>query len=304
MTRVLADVLKREGITVEENVPTAPLCTIRIGGVAALLLTPACKNELITAVRILRAQQYPFALIGRGSNVLFADGYLSVALIRTTHLDAFRFTEKGVLADAGVSLISLAGAAARRGFADLAFASGIPGTLGGALFMNAGAYGDCIANSVISVTAYDPEKDKIKTFFKGELNYSYRKSVFQQNNCIILSAELALDDVGEPAQILARMRAQNAHRRATQPLEYPSAGSVFCRPTSDLPISAMLDEIGCKGMRVGDAAVSEKHAGFIVNRGEASAKDVMTLIERLQNKLEKERGIRPQTELRLVPRET
>ncbi len=303
MTRSLADVLKNEGITVRENVQTAPLSTIRIGGTAAFLVEPSCKNELITAIRILRSCTYPFEIVGRGSNVLFADGSIPVALIRTTRLDALRFTRTGAVADAGVSLMGLSVQAARRGFADLAFASGIPGTLGGALFMNAGAYGASISDTVKSVTAYDPESDNIKTFFKDELSFSYRNSAFQQNNCIILSAVLTLKEIGEPAQIFTRMRAQNAHRRATQPLEYPSAGSVFRRPAPDVAISAMLDEIGCKGMHVGDAAVSEKHAGFIINRGAATATDVMALIERLQNKLEKERGIRPQTELRLVPRE-
>lgn len=303
MTRSFSDVLKNEGITLQENVQTARLSTIKIGGTAAFLIEPACKNELITAIRILRAYQYPFEIIGRGSNVLFADGPIPVALIRTTRLDALRFTRGGAVADAGVSLMALSVQAARRGFADLAFASGIPGTLGGALFMNAGAHGGSISNAVRSVTAYCSEKDELKTFFKDELNFSYRNSVFQQNNCIILSAELAFKEVDEPARIIARMRAQNAHRRATQPLAYPSAGSVFRRPAPDVPISAMLDALGCKGMRVGDAAVSEKHAGFIINCGAATATDVMTLIERLQNKLEKERGIRPQTELRLIPRE-
>lgn len=301
MTRVLADVLKKEGIAVRENVQTASLCTIRIGGTASFLVTPFCKNELISAIRIFRAYGFPYALIGRGSNVLFADGHIPIALIRTTQLDAVRFIKTGLVADAGVSLAGLSARTAARGFADLAFASGIPGTLGGALFMNAGAHGDCMAKSVVSVTVYDVEQGEIKTLFKDELNYSYRDSVFQHKNYCILSAELALRDVGESAQIFARIRAQNAHRRATQPLEYPSAGSVFRRPSPDVPISAVLDALGCKGMCVGDAAVSEKHAGFIINRGAASAKDVMTLIERLQNILEEERGMRPQTELRFVP---
>ena len=300
MTRPVADVLKKQGIIVMRNVSTAPLSTIRVGGTASLLIEPSCKNELICALRILRTYAYPHAILGRGSNVLFADGHLPIALVRTTRLDAVRFMQAGVVADAGVALMALSARAAKHGFADLAFACGIPGTLGGAIFMNAGAYGECMANVVRSVTVYDPENDEVKTLFNEELGFSYRNSAFQRNNAIVLSAVLSLTKVDEPAQIFARMRAQNAHRRATQPLEYPNAGSVFRRVCPDVPLSAILDEIGCKGMCVGDAAVSEKHAGFIINRGAASAADVMALVERLQNKLEEERGIRPQTELRLI----
>ncbi len=303
MRREIADLLKNEGVSILQNVQTAPLSTIKIGGTVSLLIEPTCKNELITAIRILSAYAYPFEIIGRGSNVLFADGHIPIALIRTTHLDAVRYTRMGLTADAGTSLTALSALVARRGFADLAFAFGIPGTLGGALVMNAGAHGNSISDVVHSVTAYCPQIGKTKTFFKDELNYSYRNSAFQQNDWVVLSAELSLQDVREPAQIYTRMRAQSAHRRQTQPLEYPSAGSVFRRPAPDVPLSRIMDEIGCKGMCEGGAAVSQKHAGFIINRGNATAKDVVTLIERLQNKLEKERGIWPHTEMRFIPRE-
>ena len=304
MTRRLSDVLKNAGIAVRENVQAAPLFTMKTGGTAALLIEPACKNELILAVRILHAHAYPYEIIGKGSNVLLADGYVPVALIRTVALDALRFTKTGVVADAGVSLIALSVRAAHLGFADLAFACGIPGTLGGALFMNAGAYGSAISDVVERVVVYCPDEDEIKTLFNDELNYSYRNSVFQRNNWVILSAVLTLTKRDEPAQIFARMRERNAQRRETQPLTFPSAGSVFRRPAPDMPLSAIMDEIGCKGMRIGDAAVSEKHAGFIINCGAATTADVKTLIECLANKLEKERGIRPHVEVRFIPRET
>jgi UDP-N-acetylmuramate dehydrogenase len=137
--------------------------------------------------------------------------------------------------------------------------------------------------------------------FADELNFSYRNSRCQRENLVLLDATLSLSEREDPTEILERMRAMNKKRRATQPLEFPSAGSVFRRVDRDVPLSRTLDLLGCKGMRVGDAMVSNKHAGFIVNVGHATAADVKELIDCLQNKLEKERGIRPQTELRFIP---
>ncbi len=244
---------------------------------------------------------YPYALLGRGSNVLFDDGMMPIALVRTTTIDAVRFIENGVLADCGASLISLSYLAARRGFADLDFCCGIPGTLGGALVMNAGAYTKSISQLVRSVRVLWPLTGEIRTLYHDELDFSYRNSLFQHGNVILLDAMLSFSETENPSEIHSRMRAMNEKRRVTQPLEFPSAGSVFRRPSPDVPVSRMLDELGCKGMRVGGAAVSEKHAGFIVNVGGATSADVKALILRLQNILEKERGIRPQTELRFIP---
>lgn len=301
MSRHVKDVLKQRGIALRENVPTASLCTFKIGGCASLLIEPSCKNELVEAIRILKETGHPYALLGKGSNVVFGDGFLPIALVRTSAIDAVRFFENSVFADCGISLISLAYLVARRGFADLDFCCGIPGTLGGALYMNAGAYGKCMARFVRCARVYFPETGEIRTMFCDELDFSYRNSRFQHENAVVLDATLSLGEVEEPSVILAHMRAMNEKRKATQPLEFPSGGSVFRRVAPDVPVSAMLDALSCKGMRVGGAAVSEKHAGFIVNIGGASCADVKELICCLQNKLEKERGIRPQTELRFIP---
>ena len=264
-------------------------------------MEPTCKNELIDTVLLLKNRGYPYALIGKGSNVVFGDGNLPIALIRTTSLNAARLCRNVLVADCGASLFSLSCLAARGGFADLDFCCGIPGTLGGALVMNAGAYGKSISDLVRSVRVLLPQTGEIRTLLRDELDFSYRKSAFQSSDMIALDAELSLFSCEESSEIFSRMRALAAKRRQTQPLDLPNAGSVFRRPSPDLPISRMLDEIGCKGMRIGGAAVSQKHAGFIVNLGGATAADARELILCLQNKLEKERGIRPQIEWRFIP---
>lgn len=284
-----------------ESVSTATLCTFRIGGVAALVALPRCKNELISAVRLARAHHTPFAVIGRGSNVLFGDGDIETVLISTRAIDGTRYTKSGVIADCGVPLAALSLATARRGFDDLSFACGIPGTLGGALLMNAGAHGHSISETVRSVQVYLCEKDDIETWFNDQLNYSYRNSVFQSKGAVILSAELAFQKNAAVVEILARIYALRTKRAQTQPTDLPSAGSTFKRTDPNVPISRVLDELGLKGLRVGGASVSQKHAGFIVNDGGATAKDVKSLIELIQNIVEKERGIRPQPELRFIP---
>lgn len=303
MSRGVKDVLKERGISFEENVCTATLSTFRIGGRASLLITPLCQNEFLEALRICRDFHYPYAVIGKGSNVLFADQDFKMALVCTKNLNTVRFFEGDAIVDCGVSLSAFSALCARRGFADCAALSGIPGTLGGALFMNAGAHGKEISQLVESVTVYSPCEGKIKTYFAKELNYSYRNSRFQTENEVILRAYLALKSREEPDKIFEKIRDLNQKRRRTQPLDLPSAGSVFRRPSPDMPIGKIIDELGLKGYAIGGAAVSEKHAGFIVNRGGASAGDVKELIRFLQDKIEKERGVRPQTEVRFIPTE-
>ncbi len=280
---------------------TATLCTFRIGGRADMVIEPRCVGELIESVRCCILLDLPFAVIGKGSNVLFDDGEIHTVLIRTAALDTVRFFDAEVEALCGVSLARLAHQCAKKGTDELCFAAGIPGTLGGALVMNAGAHGAALGDLVKSVRVYDFCSDKIKTLFNHELNYSYRKSVFQSRGMLVLSAKLSLNFCCEPCDAMAKIQVLGASRKATQPLDFPSAGSAFRRPGPSLPLSKIMDELGLKGMRVGDAAVSEKHAGFIVNLGNACASDVKKLMLQIQNILEKERGIRPQPELRFIP---
>ena len=301
VTGTLTDALKERNINFSQNISTASLSTFRIGGAARLIVYPECLFELIEAVSLCRTFRADYFVIGCGSNILFDDGEIDAVLISTRRLDAVRVEGERIRALCGARLSRLSRLAAEKGLSGLSFAAGIPGTLGGAILMNAGAFGGEIGSRVKNVLAYLPQEKKTRRFSREEAKFAYRSSIFQSNNAVILSAEFSLDK-GERDEILAEMAEYARRRRATQPKE-PSAGSVFRRPDPAYPLSRTLDELGVKGWREGDAAVSEKHAGFIVNKGNATARDVKKLIERMQNLTEREKGFRPQKEIRFIPRE-
>lgn len=305
MIRTLKDVLKKRDIPYREGVLASSLCTFRIGGRVRLLVEPQCIGELICVTDQCKRLELTFAVIGRGSNILFGDDEIKTVLIRTTALDAVRLAENGRLcADCGASLGALTAVAARAGLGGLAFACGIPGTVGGALYMNAGAHGSSILDLTERVLAWDTDCGQIRTLLNEQLNNSYRNSVFQQKNMLILQAVLRLQTDCDPQTIRAEMKALLERRRATQPVTVPSAGSTFRRPAPDICLSKILDELGLRGMQVGGAAVSPKHAGFIVNNGDATARDVRTLIEKIQNIVEREKGFRPIPEIRFLPKDS
>ncbi|MBR5601258.1 MAG: UDP-N-acetylmuramate dehydrogenase [Clostridia bacterium] len=301
MIRQLTDALKEKNIPYRTGVLTATLCSFRIGGVAALLIEPQCPGELVESVALCQRLNCPYYLVGRGSHLLFPDGAISTVLIRTAALQAIRETAHGLEAACGASLARLSYLAATQGMGGLTFAFGIPGTLGGGVYMNAGAHGGALSDVVRWVKYYDPEQDEIKTVFKNELSFSYRYSTFQSEKRVILSAELMLQRGHDPQALLQKMRKQSCARKTSQPLELPSAGSCFKRPSEGVPIAKMIDELGLKGLRIGGAAISQKHAGFVVNLGGATAADVKSLIKEIQKILQKERGITPQPELQFVP---
>jgi len=295
------EALKNRSIAYRKNVLTATLSTFRIGGACPYVVEPCCIGELCDVLALCRQTALSYALIGRASNILFDDTDLPSVLVRTVRLDAVKWEGNGILrADCGVLLPRLAHCTAKAGYGDLCFAAGIPGTVGGGIYMNAGAHGKDLGSLIKYVVCYEPYGDKITTYFNKELSFCYRKSDFQTNNAIILQAAFQLVDLAPPAVLQARIKAFLARRRDTQPLQQPSAGSVFLRPDSGEPMGKILDELGLKGMRCGNAAVSSKHAGFIVNLGGATAADVLTLIGKIQEIVEKERGFRPVPEIRYI----
>ncbi len=298
--RALADKLKEKDIPYRTDVSAATLCTFRIGGTLALVIEPRCTGELCEAIALCRKERYPFEILGNGSNVLFDDGYLSLAVIRTVGLDAFRILPNGILAGCGISLPRLCYIAATNGLGGLVFACGIPATLGGALQMNAGAHGKSVSDVVKSVKLLDLEDGNIKTDIYFKKNASYRNCGSQYKNALFLGAELELQADQDPQPLLAEMQRLKAQRKASQPVEFPSAGCVFKRPHPDLSIGKLLDELGCKGMRVGGAEVSQRHAAFIVNTGGASAADVKNLMWEIRKKAEKERGMTLTSEIRFI----
>ena len=295
------EALKQRNISHRRQVCTATLCSFRIGGVAAWVLEPECVGELIDAVLLCEEYRMPYEVIGLGSNLLFGDGDIETVLIRTTALNALRMTEGGIRALCGVSLARLAFCSASAGFADLCFVAGIPGTLGGAIFMNAGAHGAEIGSLVESALLFDVNAKNMIRVSADELAFAYRESLLQHRKLVLISATIKLESRADTDECKRKIQEMLTRRRATQPIDLPSGGSVFKRAESKEPISALIDRLGLKGMSVGGAQISQKHAGFIVNTGTATARDVLGLAEQIQKIVEKEKGIVPRLEIRYIP---
>lgn len=284
----LAEALRRQGIAVEVDVPLADHVSFRLGGPCELLVKPKTLSEIRAALAAVRAAGVPYYLLGNGSNLLVADeGYPGVVLL-TTGLSRLEIAGNRITAEAGVSLAKLCTAAQKQGLSGLEFAFGIPGSVGGAIYMNAGAYGGEIKDALQSVTFLD-EDGKENTLSGKDAGFAYRRSCFTDRDCVILSGtfELTPDD---PAAIRARMDEILDRRRQKQPLEYPSAGSTFKRPPGHFA-AALIEQCGLKGYRIGDAQVSEKHSGFVINRGNATCRDVDALIEHIQTTVQEQTGI-------------
>lgn len=284
---------------VERDVPLAKHCTFRIGGNAAIYAQPKTEEMLLCIVRACKSAGVPMFFLGNGSNVLFSDAGFFGCVISTADLCKITLQREGtVFAQSGASLFALCRFAQRHALGGLAFAYGIPGTLGGALVMNAGAYGGQIADVIESVRAYDTVTDTICTLRGEALEFRYRHSVFSAGRYLILSAVLSLP-AENAEEISAKMQQHLSARREKQPLEYPSAGSAF-KHGDGFFTAELIDRAGLKGLRCGDAAVSEKHAGFIVNLGAATAKDVTELIGKIQAAVREKFGKEIECEICIV----
>jgi len=236
-----------------------------------------------------RAKKLPYYIIGRGSNLLIYDkGIRGVVIKIDQPLAHWEFSGNQVKAGAGLSLGELSRKVAEKGLSGLEFAIGIPGSLGGALVMNAGAYDGEMKDVVSSVRVLD-EKGKCFNLSADQLEFSYRHSVLQGSDLVVLEATLNLKP-GNPDEIQARMDDYTRRRESRQPLNLPSAGSVFRRPAGHY-VGPMIEELGLKGFQVNQAQVSELHAGFIVNRGQATAKDVLALIKIIQEQVKEKFGV-------------
>jgi len=294
----IARALEGAGLTVRLGEPMRAHTTLRVGGPADCFAVPATEEQIIAAARLCRQAGIPLTIVGNGSNLLVSDeGIEGVTLCISSAFSGITVNGCVVEASCGTPLVSLCRDAAERGLAGLAFAGGIPGTVGGAVVMNAGAYGGEIRDVLRSVRVLTAAGE-VQCVSAEDCAFSYRTSRFQSDaETILLSAVFLLRE-GDRSAILAEMRAHNEARRSSQPLGQPNAGSAFRRPAAGQAAAAMIDACGLKGMSVGDAAVSEKHAGFIVNRGRATACDVEKLLASVQQRVFEAYGVMLEPEYR------
>lgn len=303
LEELLAEVSGRDGVRVRE--PMNKHTTFRIGGPAELFVIPSSVDEVPKLLQICRASGMPWFILGNGSNLLVSDeGYAGVVIQIDRNLEKILPPEEGsspdtclIHAEAGTLLAKLSAAARDLSLEGLEFASGIPGTLGGAVTMNAGAYGGEMKQVLRRVRVLDDSlQDRVLP--AEELDLGYRTSRVKRENWIVLEAELELRK-GSREQISARMEELREARVSKQPLEYPSAGSTFKRPEGYFA-GKLIQDAGLKGFSIGGAQVSEKHAGFVINKGNATAKDILDLIKEVQRRVFEDAGVRLETEIRMA----
>ena len=293
MNRVI-DFLKANQIEYWENEPMALHTTFKIGGAADILITPDTVEKLKAVLSFCDEFGVPYMVLGKGSNLLVSDDGIAGAVISTEGFCELEVKGNKIICGAGVSLAALCKFALKNSLSGLEFAYGIPGSVGGAVYMNAGAYGGEMKDVISSVT-YMTDKGEIKTAKNDELDFSYRHSAFSGKNYVVLSAEMELNQ-GETQEIDALMEDILGRRLNKQPLNYPSAGSVFKRPQGSFA-GTLIEGCALKGYTIGGAQVSEKHAGFIINIGGATCADVLALVAHIQNTVNEQHGIMLEPEI-------
>ncbi len=273
-----------------EQCPLAPYTTWRIGGPAELLAVPTHRQDLMLAVNWAVSRGVPWRVLGNGSNLLVHDRGVRGLVIRVRKvLDQVRIDDRVLTAGAGAMFPAVAHMAAAAGLAGIEFGAGIPGTIGGAVVMNAGWHEHEIGNVVDQVEYLEP-RGEVRRYRGSECGFRYRASRFRGGPGVVLSARLDLEP-GDPAEINRRLERFASSRKQNQPTDLPSCGSVFLKPPGDFA-GRLIDRAGLKGLRVGDVEVSRKHANFFVNLGRATAADVLQLVEQVEAGVEQRFGIR------------
>ena len=291
-------------LTLMENEPMAEHCSFKIGGPVRAMAVPGDKDSLIGICKALKKHGlYPY-MLGNATNILFPDeGMKNIFILSTAKLEGMSMVDDTcIYAEAGVSLAKLASMAYQHSLEGLEFASGIPGSIGGGMMMNAGAYGGELKDVVESVLVYDLREEKLVEIPNADCDFSYRTSLFQKRGYYaVLGARFRLKP-GEQAAIAAKSRELNEKRRDKQPLDLPSAGSAFRRPVGGFA-AALIEQAGLKGYAIGGAQVSEKHAGFVVNRGGATSQDVQALMAHIQKTVLEKCGVQLTPEMIMLPPE-
>lgn len=297
--REFVTLLQMADIDLKQGEPMCRHTSFQIGGPVAVMAFPNSPEQVGEILKIARRYEITPMILGAGSNILAPDEGLDTVVIELrTAMNRVEERSKGEFeAQAGAAMARLATFAMERGYTGLEFAHGIPGTVGGGVYMNAGAYGGEMCQVVTGVTAMD-RAGNLLDIPADKLDLSYRHSRFMNEDLVILSVRVKLEK-GDREEIRAKMAELMTRRRTSQPLELPSAGSTFKRPATGYA-AAMIEAAGLKGLRVGDAQVSEKHAGFVVNRGRATCKDVLRLMEQVQDRVEQDTGVRLEPEVRIL----
>lgn len=276
-------------IKIYENFELAKFSSFRIGGKARFAAFPKNSDELISLIDAATKSGIRHIVIGNASNVLFDSGYIDALIIFTRDMRSCKIEENKIIAECGCSLSALSVAARNTSLSGLEFAYGIPGTLGGAVYMNAGAYGGEISDILLESTVYNVKDGKISTLSQKDHMFSYRKSIFSNKELILISSILSMKK-GEK-EVISRTMSENMKKRTEkQPLEFPSAGSAFKRPQG-MFAAELIEKSGLKGFSVNDARISDKHAGFIINRGNATSDDVLLLINKTINTVKEKFGV-------------
>lgn len=295
---IIQDIYDLEVGEVSSNVDLKEYTTYRAGGHALGLVVPKDVEGLIILLKYLRENKIKHKILGKGSNLIFGDSFYNGILIKLDALDQLEIKENEIRVGAGYSLVKLATRLSRLGYTGIEFATGIPGTVGGAVYMNAGAYKSDMGYIIKSVKVLTP-RYRVVEMTNYDMHFHYRTSFLQQHpEYICLEATLLLKK-GETDEILQLIEDRKKRRCETQPLEYPSAGSVFRNPEGDFA-GRLIEEIGYKGYSIGDAEVSQKHANFIINKGHASGDDIKALILEIQNKVKEKYGIELKIEQEFV----
>ena len=271
--------------------------SFRTGGPADWFVIPDTPEELAAALAVCKKTDTPWYILGNGTNLLVGDKGIRGAVFSMERFDRMEVSGTRIRAGAGLLLSRLANGAFKEGLSGLEFVAGIPGSVGGAAVMNAGAYGSEIKNCLVSAAALDPE-GRVRTYKAEELSLGYRTSRFLTSGEIVLEAEFS-PERGKKEEIQARMEELSRKRREKQPLEYPSAGSTFKRPEGYFA-GQLIEEAGLKGLSVGGASVSEKHAGFVINRERATSADILSLCREVQARVDGRFGVKLELEVRLL----
>lgn len=295
----ICEYVKNEGISYIENEPMALHTTFKIGGPARLAVFPKNENEISDVIKKCKEENVRYMVVGNGSNLLVADEGIDavVILLGKEFGEVKLIDDTTIFAEAGAPLMKVCRFALENGLSGLEFAYGIPGSCGGGAFMNAGAYGGELGDVMFRCDHID--KDGNKGSLEGDdLKLAYRHSAYYENGCVITGAYFKMQKA-DKEEIKAKMNDYMSRRRDKQPLEYPSAGSTFKRPEGNFA-GALIEQCGLKGTSVGGAEISTKHAGFVINKGGATCKDVLDLCKKVADTVKAEKGIDLEMEVRVT----